>query len=59
MKKKLYNAAYFLLNTSQSFEHSFGIRLQVIGLNVWIVGYALSRTYFGSLRAKAAIGDKF
>ncbi|EAR99070.1 hypothetical protein TTHERM_00387120 (macronuclear) [Tetrahymena thermophila SB210] len=59
MRTKLYNAAYFLLNNNESFGHSFGIRLKIVGLNTWIVGYAVSRYYFSSLRVKAAQDERF
>jgi len=59
MRKKLYNAAYFMLNNNESFGHSFGIRLKVVGLNAWIVCYALSRTVFSSIRVPSAQGERF
>lgn len=59
MRKKLYNAAYFMLNNNESFGHSFGIRLKVVGLNAWIVCYALSRYYFSNLRIKSAKDERF
>ncbi len=59
MRTKLYNAAYFLLNNNESFGHSFGIRLKVVGLNAWVVAYAVSRFYFSSLRTKSAKGERF
>ena len=59
MRKKIFNPSYWLINTNQSYEYSFGVRLTVIGLNVWIVGYGLSRLFFGSWRNKALAGEKF
>lgn len=59
MRNKLYNAAYFMLNNNESFGHSFGIRLKVVGLNGWIVAYALSRYYVGNLRIRSADGERF
>ena len=45
MRKKIYNASYFLINTNSSYEYSFGVRLTIVGLNTWIVGYGLSRLF--------------
>jgi len=59
MKKKLYLQSYFLINSNYMYEHSFGVRMKVIGLNGMIFFYGLARLYFGSLRAKAAPGEKF
>lgn len=59
MNKKLYLQSYFLINSNHSYEHSFAIRMKYVGLNLMIVGYALSKVFFGSLRLKAAPGDKF
>ena len=59
MRKKLYNASYWLINTNSSYEYSFGVRLTVIGVNGWILGCALSRLYFSSWRPKAIKGERF
>lgn len=59
MKKKIFNPSYFLINFNQSYSYSFGCRLVVVGINVWIVGYAMSRLYFSSFRAKALKGESF
>lgn len=59
MRRKIYNAAFFLLNNNESFAHSFGIRLKIVGLNLWIGGYAIARTYSSSLRLPSANDEKF
>lgn len=59
MRKKLYNAAYFLIHHNNPFDHSFGIRLKIVGLNAWIVCYGLSRSVSGSVRIPAVEGEKF
>ena len=59
MKKKLYNPSYWLINSNHSYEYSFGIRLNVVGLNCWILCYSLARLYFGSLRLKSGNGESF
>lgn len=53
MRKKFFNASYWLINTNKSYEYSFGVRLKVVGINAFITGYALSRLYCGSFRNKA------
>ncbi len=58
MRKKLFNQAYWLINTNESYEYSFGVRLKVVGVNTWIVCYCLARLYFGSWRAKRAQGER-
>ena len=59
MKKKLYLQSYFLINTNHSYEHSFGIRIKYVGLNMMLLGYAAARYFFGNLRLKAAPEEKF
>jgi len=49
MKKKLYLQSYFLINSNYSYEHSFGIRMKYVGLNLMIVGYAACRLVFSTL----------
>jgi hypothetical protein len=59
MRKKLYTQAYFLINSSHSYEHSFGVRLKYVGLNSMIIGYSFARLYFSSLRLKAGENEAF
>jgi len=58
MRKKHYNAAYFLIHHNNLFEHSFGIRLKIVGLNAWIVCYGLSGSISSSVRVPAAGHEK-
>jgi len=59
IRQKIYNAAFFLINTNYTFEHSFGVRLKIVGLNLWLAYYGIFRNYFQSLRLKAIEGETF
>jgi len=41
MRKRVYNPSYFLLNTTEAFEYSFGVRIKIIGLNLGLLSYGL------------------
>lgn len=53
MRKRFFNTSYWLLNTNLSYEYSFGVRLKIVGMNLFLGGYAVSRLYTGSLRNKS------
>ena len=55
MRKKIYTQSYFLINFNSNYSYSLGVRVKYVGLNLFLVGWALERYFTSMLRLKVCI----